>query len=269
MFSCDLPNEADTDCSGINMGSAFIDDCGRCVGENTGFLDGHDKDECGQCYGSNACLDGLCTDNTAINYYSELPDNAVADNSKCIYDICETLPSNDGYACNDSPINYPYQIGDQIGCDDSEFGLDVCFPSDCSNSITLGDYYGKVIWLEMTSSWWGTCVSHLPSADNLIAEYLDNPNFAAISVLMDVGSPYSCDAWGNFGNNKLPILINGGYSLTFGNQNGLESMFFTNSQIPKRVFIDHELRVYDIVVGYMSEAEIKLKIDQMLELIEE
>ncbi len=153
MFSCDLPNEADADCSGINMGSAFIDDCGRCVGESTGFLDGHDKDDCGQCYGNNSCLDGLCTDNTAINYHSELPDNAVADNSKCIYDICETLPTNDEYLCNDSQINYPYQAGDQIGCDDLEIGLDVCFPSDCNNDISLGDYYGKVIWLEMTSSW--------------------------------------------------------------------------------------------------------------------
>ena len=109
----------------------------------------------------------------------------------------------------------------------------------------------------------------MPAADDLIVEYLDNPNFAAISVLMDVGSPYSCDAWGNFGNIRLPILINGGYSLTFGNQNGLESKFFINTQIPKRVFIDHELKVYDIVVGYMSEAEIKIKIDEMLELIED
>ena len=109
----------------------------------------------------------------------------------------------------------------------------------------------------------------MPGADELIAEYLDNPNFAAISVLMDTGQPYSCEDWGIFGNIKLPILINGGSSLTFGNQNGLESKFFTNAQIPKRVFIDHELKVYDIVVGYMSEAAIKLKIDEMLELVEE
>ena len=86
---------------------------------------------------------------------------------------------------------------------------------------------------------------------------------------MDIGSPYSCDAWGNFGNNKLPLLIDGGYSLTFGNLNGLESKFFTNTQIPKRVFIDHELNVYDIVVGYMSAAEIKLVVDEMLELIQD
>ena len=109
----------------------------------------------------------------------------------------------------------------------------------------------------------------MPEADELIKDYLDNPNFVAISILMDVGQPHSCQAWGNHGNNKLPILIDGGNSLTLGNVNGLESKFFTSSQIPKRVFIDHELRVYDTFVGYMSESEIKLKIDEMLELIEE
>ena len=268
IFSCDLPNEADADCSGINMGSAFIDDCGRCVGESTGFIEGHDKDDCGVCYGNNSCLDGLCVDATAINYHSELPDNAIADNSLCIYDVCQTLPSNDDYTCNENDVNYPYQIGQQLNCNDLETSLNICFPDNCDNTVTLGDYYGKVIWFEMTSSWWATCVSHLPGADAFIAEYLDNPNFAAIAALMDVGQPHSCSAWGNFGNNKLPLLIDGGSSLTFGNQNGLESLFFTEAQIPKRVFIDHEMRVYDIVTGYMSQSEIKLKIDEMLSLME-
>ena len=70
MFSCDLPDEAGADCSGIHMGSAFIDDCGRCVGESTGFVEGYDKDDCGQCYGNNSCLDGLCVDDEAINFFS-------------------------------------------------------------------------------------------------------------------------------------------------------------------------------------------------------
>ena len=91
----------------------------------------------------------------------------------------------------------------------------------------------------------------------------------AISVLMDIGQPYSCEAWGgDFGNDKLPLLINGGSSLTFGNQEGIESMFFTSYQIPKRVYIDHEFNIYDIVVGYESDVQIKLKIDTMLELME-
>ena len=109
----------------------------------------------------------------------------------------------------------------------------------------------------------------MTEADELIKDYLDNPNFVAISVLYDVNQPYSCTAWGSYGNSELPIVINGGTSLASNGSNNLESKFFTSSQIPKRVFIDHELKVYDSVIGYMSEVEIKLKIDEILELIEE
>ena len=151
--SCDLPNEAESDCSGIHLGSAFIDDCGRCVGENTGFQSGHDKDLCGQCFGSNECLDGLCVDQAAINFHTELTDNAIADNSLCVYDICETIPSDTEYLCNTNQISYPYQTGDQLNCADVEESLNICFPSNCNESIKLSDFYGKVIWLELTSTW--------------------------------------------------------------------------------------------------------------------
>ena len=267
IFSCDLPNEADADCSGINMGSAFIDECGRCVGENTGFTAGYDKDVCGECFGENDCA--RCNEIDAINYTDIDGTNFLPDNDMCVYDLCETIPSNVESSCNSSQVNYPYQIGEQLSCADVEEPLGICFPSNCVDNVTLSDFYGKVIWMEITSTWWATCYTHLPEADDLIKDYIDNPNFVALSVLMDEYQPHSCQAWGNHGNSKLPILINGGNSLNFGNQNGLESKFFTSTQIPKRVFIDHELKVYDLVVGYMSDAEIKFKINEMLELMED
>ena len=267
IFSCDLPNEADADCSGINMGSAFIDECGRCVGENTGFTAGYDKDVCGECFGENDCA--RCNEIDAINYVDIDGTNFLPDNDMCVYDICDTITSNVESSCNSLQVNYPYQIGEQLSCADVEEPLDICFPSNCVDNVTLSDFYGKVIWMEITSTWWATCYTHLPEADDLIKDYIDNPNFVALSVLMDEYQPHSCQAWGNHGNSKLPILINGGNSLNFGNQNGLESKFFSSTQIPKRVFIDHELKVYDLVVGYMSDAEIKFKINEMLELMED
>ena len=267
IFSCDLPNEADADCSGINMGSAFIDECGRCVGENTGFTAGYDKDVCGECFGENDCA--RCNEIDAINYVDIDGTNFLPDNDMCVYDLCDTITSNVESSCNSSQVSYPYQIGEQLSCADVEEPLDICFPSNCVDNVTLSDFYGKVIWMEITSTWWATCYTHLPEADDLIKDYIDNPNFVALSVLMDEYQPHSCQAWGNHGNSKLPILINGGNSLNFGNQNGLESKFFSSTQIPKRVFIDHELKVYDLVVGYMSDAEIKFKINEMLELMED
>ena len=100
IFSCDLPNEADADCSGINMGSAFIDECGRCVGENTGFTAGYDKDVCGECFGENDCA--RCNEIDAINYVDIDGTNFLPDNDMCVYDLCETIPSNVESSCNSS-----------------------------------------------------------------------------------------------------------------------------------------------------------------------
>ena len=42
----------DTDCAGVSGGSAYLDDCGICVGGNTGVLPDLDKDTCGVCFGN-------------------------------------------------------------------------------------------------------------------------------------------------------------------------------------------------------------------------
>ena len=56
--------------------------------------------------------------------------------------------------CDESENNGSiYQVGDQLHCDDIENPLDICFPHDCPNELSLSDLYGKVIWIEMTASW--------------------------------------------------------------------------------------------------------------------
>ena len=159
IISCDLPNEADVDCYGDKRGDAFIDECGRCVSGNTGFQEGQDKDACDECYGDDSCLEGLCVDGEAINYHSDIPNNAIGDNSLCIYDMCtDYLPSNlnsTEYNCSSSNNDNTsvYSIGDQLRCSDIEEDYSICYPEDCDTTFKLADFYGKVIWIEMTSSW--------------------------------------------------------------------------------------------------------------------
>ena len=97
---------------------------------------------------------------------------------------------------------------------------------------------------------------------------MDNKDVMIISVLYDINQPHSCSSWGSNGNSDIPIIINGGTSLMFGGANTLESLFFDNNQIPKRVFIDNELRVHYKFAGYESEDDIKGKINEMLENME-
>ena len=54
----------------------------------------------------------------------------------------------------------------------------------------------------------------------------------------------------------------------------LEGLFFdatvfANGQMPKHVFIDHELNVYDMQAGKMENSEVSEIIDEMLDLMRE
>ena len=151
IVSCDLPNEADNDCNDVNLGSAYIDECGRCVGGDTIFTEGYDKDECGECFGDGIC--SRCNDVNAINYFDIEDENI--DNSLCIYDLCiDYLPGASlNYSCDVSQDNSIYQIGDQLRCDDIVESLDICYPNDCNNEFRLADLFGKITWIDMTASW--------------------------------------------------------------------------------------------------------------------
>ena len=151
IFSCDLPNEADSDCNGISLGTAYVDVCGRCVGGNTGFIEGEDKDACGICFGDGEC--GVCSDINAINYIEA--EGELANNDLCLYDLCEEYIFNydNSYECDSSQSDAVYQVGDQLRCEDVLDDLDLCFPSNCGETFNFSKVYGKVIWLELTASW--------------------------------------------------------------------------------------------------------------------
>ena len=108
----------------------------------------------------------------------------------------------------------------------------------------------------------------MPAADELVLEYLDNSNVMIFNVIYDQFQPYSCFDWANEGNNELPVMISDGSSMDLGGQNTLESLFFTETQMPKHVFIDHELRLYYKHAGSMSNSEVSIIINEMLDEME-
>ena len=151
IVSCDLPNEADSDCNGVSLGTAYIDDCGRCVEGDTFLSDSVDKDDCDTCFGNNDCM--RCNDVNAINYVDI--DQEFSNNELCVYDICsDYIPiASENYNCSPITDNSIYIAGDQLRCNDVEDNLDLCFPNNCGNDFDLSMLYGKVIWIELTASW--------------------------------------------------------------------------------------------------------------------
>tara|TARA_B100000401_G_scaffold431258_1_gene367091 strand:+ start:52 stop:534 length:483 start_codon:yes stop_codon:yes gene_type:complete len=146
--SCDLPNEANKDCNGIESGLASLDDCGICSGGETNIEPNSSKDLCGNCFGDDICCSELCTDPLAINFC----DDATLD-INCIYNLCEDYyDSNNDYLC-DLNGNPPYQIGEQLSCETVTTEFNLCYPENCDNSVKLADFEGKNILIIYEFDW--------------------------------------------------------------------------------------------------------------------
>lgn len=166
IFSCDLPNEADLDCNGLANGNAYIDNCGECVGGNTGLEANYRTNLCGICYGPDVDYSdcGGCGSSDAVNYNVKADANCVAedcieeDESLCIYNMCtDYLPeslSSDEYECDDSDGDGSiYSNGEQLRCSDIEKTYSICYPENCNNTFKLADFYGKAIYILVEASW--------------------------------------------------------------------------------------------------------------------
>ena len=149
IISCDLQDEANQDCYGIQEGLAEIDDCGVCSGGETGIEPNSTKDFCNKCFGSNECYNPQCNDEMAINYFENTFNE---DNSLCIYDLCtDYLESNDAFNCQ-TVGSSPYQIGDQLSCETLETEFDICYPENCG-TVKLADFEDKVILIVYEFDW--------------------------------------------------------------------------------------------------------------------
>lgn len=74
------------DCTGLESGEAYCDECGVCSSGNTGIDPNLDMDECGVCFGFNSDMDclGDCFGNALEDACGE----------------CDSDPLNDGESCN-------------------------------------------------------------------------------------------------------------------------------------------------------------------------
>jgi len=181
IISCDLPSEANKDCSGTQSGLARIDDCGICSDGDTGYIANNDKDCCGDCFGNHLdceipCF--KCADNQAINFNDctfdfnaecsdEIESCCGGDQSlcsdeceyiyqhntdMCIYDLCvDYFESNDDFNCN-AQGSSPYVIGEQLSCQSLETEFSICYP-DCDNSIKLADFEDKIMFIIYEQDW--------------------------------------------------------------------------------------------------------------------
>ena len=79
------------------------------------------------------------------------------------------------------------------------------------------------------------------------------------TALTDAGQPYTCNQWGNLGQNNLPMIINDGN----GWGNHFFNWFNTGSAMPSNVFIDHNMNIH-YKTNFVSSNLVNNKINEML-----
>ena len=91
----------------------------------------------------NNCSSGYydCSDVCDGEYIIDNCDNCVPPGDR----TCTTT-------CDSTEVNLPYEKNNLLNCDHVIQSFDICYGSD-NESLSLDDYFGKIIWLEMVASW--------------------------------------------------------------------------------------------------------------------
>ena len=105
-----------------------------------------------------------------------------------------------------------YEYGDIISIEDQLYPLNVCYGDYPDEILQLSDFNGdsngghyKVIVFRMTATWWGPSCAEAPSFDNLHYIFENDP-VVIFENVDDLNQPYSCEGWGELGQNGIPIL---------------------------------------------------------------
>jgi thiol-disulfide isomerase/thioredoxin len=157
-------------------------------------------------------------------------------------------------------------VGDTMSESHQNFSFDVCYGNyeggdeasfaDFNGELNGGNY--KVTWVELSASWCEPCWDAIPIIDNITAQWEDDENVAMVTVLDDIGQPYSCTQWGNAGTVGIPIILDDGSGYTIFN------WFESQSAFPSNAFIDHTMTVHyktNNIGTYIANLKIQEMID--------
>ena len=154
-----------------------------------------------------------------------------------------------------------YSEGDVISDQHQQQVYDVCaggmtngfgLGEEDIHSLSLGEYAGKVIWINFSASWWGPCFNHIQDGDDVYEHYINDSRVVITTVFYDAGQPWSCSQWNDYGSSDGPPIIDAPYPLTISgtysdNPNLIYNWFSCETcALPMNVFIDHNMSIHTI-----------------------
>ncbi len=140
---------------------------------------------------------------------------------------------------------FSYEVGDKISYYDQIKRYDICHGAannGLGETLSFSDFNGSnsnfhVFFIDMSASWCGPCVSFAQTTmASVEAFYHEHENVRIFTNLDDIGEPYTCTQWGNFGGIATLVTDDGAGSSIWGK-------FNTGSAYPSTVFIDHTMTV--------------------------
>ena len=103
---------------------------------------------------------------------------------------------------------------------------------------------GKVIWINLYTSWWPSCQTEAPETEEIWQEFLaQNENYISIIANGFDWSSYSCEGWAEEFGITYPILDG-------GSSGGEAWGLFGDGYIPHNVVLDHNREVLFTASGY-------------------
>ena len=151
-----------------------------------------------------------------------------------------------------------YDIGDQLSEDHQNMEFGFCYPeAQVGNSFSVAQHNGdlnggdyRMILIEISTSWWAPCFTAIPEGDELVAHWENDSRISIVHFLDDIGQPYSCSQWGNYGTAGIPLIVDDGVTNTVFN------WFENPSDDPGSgslvVFLDHTMTVSQIMTSCPS-----------------
>ena len=159
-----------------------------------------------------------------------------------------------------------YEVGDKVSYLDQNKRYDICHGASnngLGETLSLSDFNGSnsdfhVFFFDMSASWCGPCVSFAQTTMATAEEaYHNHENVRIFSNLDDIGEPYSCAQWGNFGGPATLITDDAAGTNLMGK--------FGSGAFPSVVFIDHTMTVRYKQSGGPSLSIINSLINDMLD----
>ena len=163
-----------------------------------------------------------------------------------------------------------YDIGDIVSESHQQIEYTFCYGYSSDTELQLAHFNGetnggqyKIIWIEMAATWWGSCIYTTGQVDEIYNQWQDNPHFVKVTALKDIGSPYSCEDWGELGLPGLPAIIDDGDGT---DETDLFNLFHTAQfSAHNHAFINHNMVVYFKTTATDSD-EINGVLEEMLNL---